>query len=300
MKFAHSGVDQLLDEWARHSEEDLRAQGQNLRCEARLTGARGAAIDQFLDPAPTTSDDLRARYIDYVKERVVSPAGGTPETFTPLNAEAVVSVSPDVTLVRLENLRFALDAAGVTLEQLQTALGASDGLSRDLVARFLRIWNQPDVRRNLVAFAAIRSELVDEVTAPDWPEKLRDRLGLAFYNGSRAPIPVALVQYDAAEVEAFGGPFCAPTVADTEPWEIYFPTPATATYGCPMSLEPRDYADALVAEILHPRIPYQRHHLIGVGWITSDRPSHSLETLRNNHLWALRIALDAEPFGQEL
>jgi hypothetical protein len=300
MKFAHAGIDGLLDNWARHAEEDLRAQGQNLRCEARLTGARGAAIDAFLTPPPTTLDDLRERYIDYVRERVVSPTDGIPETFTALNAEAAVSVSPDVILVRLENLRYALDAAGLTFEQLQAALSASDGLSRDLVARFLRIWNQPDIRPNPVSFAAIRSELVDEVTAPDWPEKLRDRLGLAFYNGLRAPIPVALVQYEAADVDNSGGVFRAPTVADTKPWEIYFPTPSKAAYGCPMSLEPRDYDDALVAEILHPRILYQRHHLIGVGWITSDRPAHSLETLRNNHLWALRIALDAEPFGQEL
>ncbi|HYG25441.1 MAG TPA: hypothetical protein VD906_00885 [Caulobacteraceae bacterium] len=301
MNFADPAIDGLLHGWTGHPNKASRAQGQNLRFETRLTGPRGASINQFLVPPPATLEELTERYVDYVKERVITPESGTPETFTALNMTAAVRVSPDVTLVRVENLRSPLEKAGVAFEDLEAALAATDGLSRDLIARFLREWNtRGDIWRNPVSFAAIRSEVIDEVNAPDWPERLRDRLGLAQHKGAAAPIPVALIQYEAADVSGPGPLFCAPTVADTKPWEIYFPTPQQATYGCPMSLEPRDYDDALVAEILHPRIQYQPHHLVKVGWIASDPPVHGLETLRNNHLWALRIALNVESFGQEL
>ena len=56
----------------------------------------------------------------------------------------------------------------------------------------------------------------------------------------------------------------------------------------------------LIAEVLHSRLTYQRHHIKKFGEITLDGPEVDFRTLRNSHLAALQVAAVRDDFGEEL
>ncbi len=223
-----------------------------------------------------------------------------PETFATAGGPAVYrALDEDQEIVRLESIQRALDADAITFEQLQDACLKNNAPVLD---KFLATWNTKRDARP--AFAAFRSELADDLAEPDWPLRLRNRLGLAHYGAGGEP--VALMRYTVREVlasahgDGAASAFAVPTVLDAPPNAQFFPSPAGLPCGRAMPLG-ADYDDSnLVAEILHARIAYRRRHLIDVARMGEAPVRGDLKALRNHHLWVLRIASDRDDYGEEI
>ena len=95
-------------------------------------------------------------------------------------------------------------------------------------------------------------------------------------------------------------PFCVPTFLDSTPNSQFFPTPKELPAGAPMALFEISSDDELIAEVLHSRLTYRRHHIAKLGEIASDGPTADFRTVRNNHLAALQLAAVRDNFGEEL
>jgi len=256
----------------------------------------------------TDHESLRRRAIDYFQEYVRTNAA-VPHTFAALNSAADPGpISPEQKLLRLESLAEPLSKTGVSFNDFADAHSKSDPASRALVDHVLDQWNhRPDIRRNPVSFAAFKEQLLDELSEPDWPEKLRDRLGLAHFDCVAGDIPVGLMEYEVGEVErqaesttGLHHRFCAPTSLDGAPYAQFAPTPIQLPFGCPMALYVVQSDDDLVAELLHPRLMYVRSHLKRVGVISNRVAPADFIALRNNYLWALRLASMRDEFGAEV
>lgn len=301
MHFTDPGLAQILEDWLGHTDPKQRACGLNLKIDERLNGIRGNAFEAYAQDA-STSETLWRRAVDYYEERVrVRPS----ETFSSLNSGAACGpLSPEQKLVRLERIDRVLDTIGVTLDQLQTAHAGSNASSRALIDSFLDQWNhRPDISRNPVSFAAFKDQLCEEIDDPDWPHLLRNRMGLDHYDTSGVEIRVALMEYSVADVTAAnisGQDFYVPTTLDSEPYYQFVPTPTQLPFGCPMALSVIQSDDELIAELLHPRLNYARRHILKLGVINKPVSACDFIEMRNNHLWALRIAASRDDFGHEL
>jgi len=176
----------------------------------------------------------------------------------------------------------------------------------DIIDLFLRTWNDSSMRDARPAFATLKSAVVDDLDQPNWPERLRDRLGLAHYKATFGPEPVALMEYRVEEVvEAArrAGSACAmtaPTVLDSGPWPHFFPAPTELDCGRTMAMFEIDSDENLVIELLHMRLTYQREHIVKLGEIRSPARPVALARLRNHHLTALRLASGRYDYGQEM
>ena len=303
MQFKDARLETILQDWCLDPVPAGRACGHNLRDDERLGGGRGAAFEACAQPDAHDVESLRRAAIDYYHERVrISHA--EPETFTPVNDPANLGVlSPEQKLVRLECLSEPLAKTGMSFEVLRTASSASDAGSRTLVETFIEQWNtRPDIRRNPISFAAFSDQLIEELAASDWPDKLRDRLGLPHFDPVSGPIPMVLVEYEVSEIVAMGkaAPFYAPTALDGTPYHQFFPTPTELNFGCPMALHIVRSDDELIAEVLHPRLSYRRKHLRAFGLIEKLVAKTDFVALRNTHVLALRLATLRDGFGTDL
>jgi hypothetical protein len=170
----------------------------------------------------------------------------------------------------------------------------------------LATWNGSNIRDGRPAFAAFKDEVIDDLAKPEWPSRLRDRLGLAHYDCRDGPIPIALMEYTVAEVveaaaaKGVKSAFTAPTVLDSEPWPYFFPAPAEMRCGRTMALYEVQDDKELLAEILHYRIAYKPKHLARLDEIGKPPSAYDLRGLRNHHLLALHIAAGREDFGEDI
>ncbi len=194
---------------------------------------------------------------------------------------------------------------GYSLVDLDRSLSSTDPAVSAKLEAFLDLWNLARDRRP--TFAAFKDELWPEINDAAWPHKLRDHLGLAHYGAGGGPLAVALMEYTVDEVlgEAAGSPdiaypFCVPTFLDAKPSPQFFPTPKELPAGAPMALFVIWSDETLIAEVLHSRLNYRRHHIKKFGEITLDVPEVDFRTLRNSHLAALQVAAVRDDFGEEL
>ncbi len=195
-------------------------------------------------------------------------------------------------------------------------MSKSDRFSNALLETFVDEWNnRTDILRNPCSFAANKDQCLTEIASADWPNLLRNKMGLSHYDGTRhGPIPVALMEYEAGDildqaisVPSLTYPFSIPTALDCEPNPQFFPTPTLLghrpgplDFGCPMGLLVILSSDELIAEVLHPRLTYRREHIAKIGAISAGLPNTAFKELRNAHLWALRIEADRDDYGVEL
>jgi hypothetical protein len=87
---------------------------------------------------------------------------------------------------------------------------------------------------------------------------------------------------------------------DTEIARLVDPAPRQLTCGRVMPLFPVRDDSEMLAELLHFRLTYQRHHISKLGEITIPPTSYDLKSLRNHHLIALQIASGHYDFGEEI
>ncbi|MCU1348042.1 MAG: hypothetical protein JWO56_1072 [Acidobacteria bacterium] len=264
--------------------------------------ARQQEFEQLASGA-MAPDDLRRRHVDYWSE-FVRVDDGVPHTFLK-SLDPVDLGDPQETqkIVRLESLTRPLGKAALSFERLEEAV---NGNETAVVDNFLRVWNTSNIRDWRPAFAAFKDELLDTLNAVDWPNRMRDRLGLAHYDCAAGSIPVALMQYSVGEVRAAATvrpeacAVTAPTVLDSGPWPFFFPAPVDLTCGRTKPLAAVADEHELLAEILHFRITYRREHILRLAEIVSPPAAFDLKTLRNYHLLAVRLLSGRDDFGEEI
>ena len=303
MHFNDPASQTALEAWRNDPDIRERACADNVQFEERVSAARLTAFETLVSTHPAAPAGLGERQTWYWKNFVRVPDGAA-DTFRPELDPARLGpdgLDPFQPIVRLEDLRTPLDNAGLTYAEFQTVLAEGQN---DTVQKFLDVWNLG--RDFRPAFAAWEDQLLDEIDAPDWPDRLRDRMGLAHYDANGGSIPVALMRYNVSNVETEAGAmglhhsFTAPTVLDTGPWPYFFPAPAELPYGRAMPLIVLTDHNQLLAEMLHPRLTYRRSHLIKVGEIRRPLGAPDLKILRNAHLEALQLASDRYDFGEEI
>lgn len=265
----------------------------------------------------------------YLRERIDLDQGdaGVPDTFdTALNGgNTWHGIEDNLALYRVEDVGFALRGSGVddaefesaVLDRNQAPAGATARAASDAVlTRVCESWNLN--RHQRPAFATTEPEIEDLLAdaGAEWPNALRDHLGLGHLSptGSREPIKVLLMRYTVKEVKdqavrAGHGGFCIPTVLDGPLNPYFFPTPASAAAapsapqrcGRALNLRPAstqaDYRMGL--ELVHSFVKYQPKHVVRWGLIS--RPlAVNLMLLRCLHLDWLRLDTERDEFGCDL
>ena len=302
MRLVDPGLQNALHAWRGQSAISERAMADNMWFEERVSPVRQNRFETRIRGADKPGS-LYQRHCEYFAE-CVKISGALPDTFQPdLEPATLTEQQPDEAqpIIRLENLHSALLQTGHSLEELQSARA---NRQREVIDRFLDDWAA--IRDARPVFAAWKFQVPEEVADPDWPHRLRDRLGLAHFVPAGGPVPVALMEYplsavlDAARAAQVATAVTAPTVLDTGPWEWFFPAPRDLPYGRAMPLVPAVDENQLLAEMLHVPITYRHDHLVGLGWITRPLAPFNLKDLRNHHLLALRLASRRYDFGEEI
>ncbi len=287
------------------------AHAHNYLFEMRLTDERRQAYEGYCagQSVPLESSWSNAHRA-YVERRIKGRKPFVAETFGDLNETAHAEIADDLLILRLESLNSPLQHQRLPLSDLCDWLDIANNrrLKKHVDARraearleeFLEAWNeQRDFRP---AFAAFEHELGSAagLAKQDWPHLLRNRLGLAHYDGGER-VPVALMAISPAEVKAAAGvhaaaPFARPTVLDGTLNPYFFPTPANFHFGATLDLDPGT-AWTFTGEILHFPVDYRPEHLIAVGEISAPLSEHCLRGLRNRHVRGLRTEPGGAGFG---
>ncbi len=274
--------------------------------EERLDRQRLDVFEGTLKGIGAGYSDLRHQLSDFVETYVEVDAPDIPMTFGNQNRGAsMATISPEQKLLRVEDITGHLTNAGLAFADLEGSLSSTDPEKSAMLDDFFNKWNR--ARDNRPTFAAFKDQLLTEIGDPDWTHKLRDRLGLAHYDAAGGPLVVALMEYTVEEVleesarsSDIEHPFCIPTFLDFGPSGQFFPTPKELPAGAPMALFEILSDEDLIAEVLHPRLTYHRHHIAKIGEITSNVSPIDFGTMRNSHLAALQVAAVRDDFGMEL
>ena len=306
MNFADPHLDSLLDAWVTSTDLRERAEAHNIAFEERLDRIRLDALKNSIHGPCSEYMDLKRHLFDFVTTYVEVAEPHVPPTFRTGNSGAsMTQPSREQMLVRLEDVTRHIANTGRSLAVLERSLASTDPAEKATLEDFLDQWNL--ARDNRPTFAAFKDELRSEFDDAAWPDKLRDRLGLARYATTGGALFVALMEYTVEEVltEAsrspdIAYPFCVPTFLDSRPSSRFFPTPRELPAGAPVALFEIWSDEELIAEVLHSRLTYRRHHIAKLGQIATDGPTADFRTVRNNHLAALQLAAVRGDFGEEL
>jgi hypothetical protein len=226
MRFADPGLQTALSDWRTQVEAKERAAADNLWFEDRVSATRQQSFEAYAAGAGA-ADELRRRQTDYWEEHVRVDEEIAHTFDVALSPADLAPIDEAQTIVRLEDLTRPLSQMGapMSLERLKQALANNENA---LVDAFLRVWDQSSVRDWRPCFGAFKDEVRDDLERPNWPARLRDRLGLAHYDCAAGPVPIALMEYSVGEVIAAAtdfGALCAvtaPTVLDSGPWPHFF------------------------------------------------------------------------------
>ena len=306
MNFADPNLSSILEMWADSADPRERAKMHNVVFEERLDRHRLDAFERSIGRPCADYTDLERQLREFVTTFIEVAVPHVPPTFQTANCGASVrETSPEQKLVRIEKITRHLANGSLSLADLAESLTSTDPAVSAKLEVFLDQWNL--ARDNRPTFAAFRDQLLPEIRDAAWPYKLRDRLGLADYGAGGGALIVALMEYTVEEVLAEAArspdvayPLCVPTFLDSKPSSQFFPTPKELPAGSPMALFEIWSDEELIAEVLHSRLTYRRHHIAKLGEITSDGPIIVFRTLRNNHLAALQVAAERDDFGEEL
>lgn len=296
MQFEDEALVEALDWGLSSSAATVRSKADNVRLEQGVSVARRVFFETDLfAPLGNSWDDLLIRHIEYVR-LYVQTGLEQPHTFQDeLEPNDLGDIDQAQFIVRLESLARPMNEFGCSFEDLRDAHEDGDA---EFLSDFCDVWN--DMRDLRPAFSTLLSEVTDELDRDDWPDALRDRLGLAHYSPTGSPEPVALCRYSVSDVhrEAMTRfPLTMPTVLDSGPWEYYFPAPKSLRFGRAMALTPCEGDEDLKVEFLNSRVTYSPANIWKIGQIVTPVTSYDIRELRELHLLALQIASGDHTFG---
>jgi hypothetical protein len=287
------------------------APAENYILDERVPDARE---DDFLGlngfaSAAHNKDSWFKQHVDYAKDRVALPA--ISGTFTAINQPNWLGFSPDWDVVRLETLYGLGDRAkrrGSDVDEPEAndlihdmlrareAGTAFDPFKEARLGKWLRHVNSASDRRP--SFVAPFAEVEDILKQPDWPNCLRDALGLGHIRlWAGNPMTVVLMEYNLIRVHDahIGKPAWAasPTVLDDVPGQMpnpcFFPAPKKASadgYGYTVDLATT--GATFRKEFLHGHIAYTLADIRRIGEVTTDVPPARIADARKDHYELLK------------
>jgi hypothetical protein len=148
-------------------------------------------------------------------------------------------------------------------------------------------------------FASFYEDFMGELhdaAGTDWPDLLRDRLGLYHLVSQR----VFLFRYQVRELPRRHGevdrrPIALPAVLDHRLAEAFCPAPRELRQGQLLNLQANATVDP-AREVLHLFMPLEPKHLIRVGRVTSPVPPY-LGPARRDHLLWMRLLSEREEYA---
>jgi hypothetical protein len=282
----------------------VRAIGDNFAFEENVGSDRLAHFERFA----ATAVGLRPIAAEYFFVSVQgSRRDHTPSTFEPVNAPALMSatIEPTQRIARIERLDDVFSRRGAAspaeseadFVRLQDAL-ASSPADRSVVDPVVRALNAYSGARP--SFACFKAEVVADLAASDWLERMRGRLGLGHHALAAGEMGYfALMQYTADEVvrqAKVAQPFAVPTVLEARNSEYFFPAPAGQGVGYAVDLDHAAGRDG-IREFLHVRLIYRAEHLARVARLIGPTPAVSLAAVRDGHLVRVRARCARADYG---
>lgn len=291
----------------------------NFLLEERFTDQRLNSYDSHagISTAPAGMNEWFVRHRLYVDDCIWTE-NDPPETFTAFNSGNFLSSiqeGKDQWIIRLEDARWPCSFVPESIEELENLVVTyhtdSDedekAKARGQLQEILNVWNDNrDRRPSYAAFWGEVKDLFEPVIDPNWPDKLRDRLGLIHLDPSQNgtiqdSLPVMLMRYSVEEVlevaarDKPAGSFALPTVLDGELSEAFCPSPPPLIEGRVVDISGRGDNYNPICEVLHYRVPYLAEHIFKFGWL--KQPPGSLESARSLHLEWLRQKSGRNDFG---
>lgn len=294
-----------------------RAVLENFRLEERISDDRLARyVGAHREPPVADWNSLNTHQQRYARRHQEIDVGEieAPDTFDlKLNAgnRWPGVIESNLYLLRLESAEFAANCVKLDVKDLEAAL--ADRKHKEVVLQDLcTAWNTARDRRPAFATTELAVKDMLDAAGDNWPNALRDELGLGQWNPSAgsAGVPVLLMRYQVKDVLADqssgAARFAIPTVIDSSKLSAYFfPTPipvegsptAACLAGRTVNLAATDAAGYRMGlELLHSRLTYRPEHLWKFGII--DRPLKlNLAEQRGFHLALVREICDRADFG---
>jgi hypothetical protein len=300
------------------------APAENYILDERVSESRETdflSLSGFDKAQPASRADWYEQHTNYTRLRVArcgSPHGALAVTFTSENIGASLDVNPAEDVVRVETIEglcglaqwlSAADARAL-IQRMLDARGAGQPIPLDVEAQ-LKKWLKKanDSKDSRPSFVAPFAEVEPLLKRPDWPNRLRDALGLGHIRATSAgDKPILLMQYslERVRVEYFGAIVAAwaasPTVLDdvaqAGPSPHFFPAPASASSGYGFTVD-LDVSDATFKrEFLHAPIAYELRDIQRIGLVTTDVTMKQIENARSLHRSLLQA--DLKHFGDLL
>jgi hypothetical protein len=301
---------------------------RNFLNEERLDSARIRSYsDALTTSGPMSFSEWSTRHNRYLLKNIFcSPGAGhdfrfvsrddpkvCPETFRARLATTSLNKTDfDTFLIRIvpvADIEFLSGERGKDIFSLGEKWAADPTAGNPAAAELSRIFANAYISRHCKhrpAFAAFYEDFLDELRDPantDWPNRLRDRLGLYHLNQWLAgglPLPVFLFRYRVKEIprhpgEADRRPIAIPVVIDSKLFEAFCPAPLELDRGRMLNLE--HGADKEPArELLHLFMRMQVEHLFRVGYVTKPVPE-DLSSARRDHLLWLELLSGRDGYG---
>jgi hypothetical protein len=225
MRFSDSRLHEAIAGWREATDPETRSELDNVWFEERVNARRQETFEEEIGEVHTWAE-LRQRQVDYWQTFVKVGDGFVPHTFADgFVARDLSEIDEKQKVVRIESVARPLSASALTFTRLREAMAKGE---HDIVERFVRTWNESSIRDARPVFATVTSAVADDLDEPDWPERLRDRLGLAHYDAAAGPEPIALMEYrveeivEAAQSAGITCALTAPTFLDSGPWPFFF------------------------------------------------------------------------------
>lgn len=290
---------------------------------AESYGESGGASDH------TGKADWRQRHEEYLQEKVYVPMpdDGVPATLEATDADPCpetfrhpVSPSPfrashgGLHLVRAEELSFVAHHGGISPDRLKDIAqgvithGPSSPDAPELDAALRKFSRSIDVRPVFSAFWEDLADLFGDEPAQDpddWPDRLRDRLGLAHHDPGQCAGPIELLIFR-YEVDALsqilgpgeiGRPLLPPSVLDRGFSDAFYPALRGAKTGHTLNLMGEHHRPQ--REVVHPTVAFGARNLWRVGAVVTPAPEDLL-TPRALHLLWLQKAAEATDYGADV
>ena len=179
MRFVDTKLQEALINWRISREVRERSAADNIWFEQRVSASRQEAFEREAIGA-TDHNSLRKAHADYWSEFIRVDEEEIPHTFQSALAPAGLGSIDDMQkIVRIESLTRPLAKHDITFERLREAVTNNE---TTVVEGFMATWNASNIRDGRPAFATFKDEVIDDLGRPDWPTRLRDRLGLAHYD----------------------------------------------------------------------------------------------------------------------
>ena len=159
MRLSDSKLQAAVAAWRTAVDAETRSKLDNIWFEERVNTTRQEAFEAVIGSV-VTWEDLRKGHADYYDTFVKVGDGLLPHTFmTDFVVRDLSRIDEKQKIIRIEGIYRPLSAAAISLDRLQTALGAGEF---DIIDLFLRTWNDSSIRDARPAFATLKSAVADD------------------------------------------------------------------------------------------------------------------------------------------